>query len=103
MNKENTINEKEAREAVYKALKEKGVDVTKSLVDKIMDTQIDLAINGVKKGYGIKMQGLGTLKIVDLKARSYKLPDGTVVNKDARKTVHFEISDKLQEELNKLL
>lgn len=107
MTKENTINEAEAREAVYNALKEKGIKVTKTLVDQIMDTQIDLAINGVKKGLGIKFQGLGTLTIVDVKEKAYKVPDGKGGFKEgttpAHKTVHFRISDKLKEEMNKLL
>ena len=107
MNKENTINEKEARDAIYEALKEDGVKVTKDLLDKVLDKATDLAIAGAKKGYGIKFQGLGTLTIVNMKERNYKVPDGkggwVEGTTPAHKTIHFKISDKLKQEMNTLL
>ena len=107
MKKENTINETEARQIVWEALKADGVEITKTLLDKVMDKQIDLAIEGLKKGMGIKMQGLGTLEVRTHEARTYKVPngDGTfkTVNKPAGKHVAINLSDKLYEEINKVL
>jgi len=72
----NTLNEKEQREAVHKALTEKGIKVTKTLVDQVMDTQNDLLFNALRSNTGVKLQGVGTLEVRTHSERSFKVPDG---------------------------
>jgi len=100
MDKTHTINEQEAQEIVHQRLQDDGVEITKTLVDKVFDTMKDLAIEGLTKGYGIKLQGLGTIEVRDYEARSYTLPDGTVVDKDAGRKVAIEVSDNLKKAMN---
>jgi len=78
MNKKNTINEQEATEAIHAFLTSKGVDITKTLVNKVIDAQIDLAIAGLIAGKGIKLQGLGTIEVRTHKARTYSVPNPPV-------------------------
>ena len=106
-----TINEAEARAKVYEALTAKGIKVTKTLVDQIMDTQTDLAIAGLVKGMGIKIQGLGTLAVHTHEERTRKVPvkdengDYTYVEitSPAGRHIKLETSEKLLNELNKTL
>ena len=105
MRKEDTFNEKEQRDAIYTYLTEKkGIDVTKTLIDQVMDAQNDLTAGAFVQGKGLKFSGLGTLKIVELKERNYKVPDGKggwiTGTSPAHKTVHFEASDVLLEKMN---
>ena len=107
MKAENTINETEARGIVWQSLKDDGVEITKTLLDKVMDKATNLAIAGLTKGKGIKMRGLGTLEVRTHEARTYKVPngDGTfkTVDKPAGRHVAINLSDKLYTELNKVL
>lgn len=100
MNKENSINEKEAREAIYAALKAEGVEVTKIMVDRIMDKADDLAFKALVDGKSIKVRGLGTLEVAEHKERRYKLPDGTTGTAPAGKHVRFKESEKLKTAIN---
>ena len=100
MNKLDTLNEKEQREAVYAALKAEGIEVTKTLVDKIMDKQNDLLFNALASGKGIKVQGLGTLEIRPHSERNYRLPDGTTGTAPAGYHVEFVESKKLLTAMN---
>jgi len=95
-----TLNEKEQREAVWAALDADGVKVTKTLVDKIMDTQNDLLYNALVAGKGIKISGLGTLEIRHHAERNYKLPDGTTGTAPEGYHVTFVESDKLLTDMN---
>ena len=109
MTEGNTINEKEARDVIYDSLKAGGVEITKTLLDKVLDKSTDLAIAGLAKGMGIKMQGLGTLEVRTHVERTRKVPvkneDGTWGTKEvttpAGRHVALEISDSLMTELNK--
>lgn len=101
-----SINEKEAREAVHAALVSKGVKVTKTVVDQVMDAVTDLSIKALVAGSAIKVQGLGTLEIRTHKGGNYKVPDplnagqfltGTA---PAGKHVLFVESDSLLEAMN---
>jgi len=107
MNKENTVNEKEAVDAIYKHLNSKGKKITKSDIDTVLDASHDLAIDAFVKGKGIKVENVGTLHIVQMKERSYKVPDGKggwiEGTAPAHKTVHFKPSEKLLEAMNNLL
>lgn len=100
MNKLDTLNEKEQREAVFSALKADGVEVTKTLVDKIMDKQNDLLFNALASGKGIKVSGLGTLEVRPHAERNYKLPNGTTGTAPAGYHVKFVESDKLLTAMN---
>ena len=100
MNKENSINEKEAREAIYAELKKQGIEVTKVLIDKIMDVADDLAFKALVDGKSIKVRGLGTLEVAEHKERHYKLPDGTEGTAPAGKHIRFVESRKIKEALN---
>jgi len=95
-----SINEKEAREAVHASLKKDGVEVSKTVVDQIMDKAADLSFNALVKGASIKVSGLGTLEVRSHTERSYKLPDGTVGKAPAGFHVQFVESDKLLEAMN---
>jgi nucleoid DNA-binding protein len=100
MNKLNTLNEKEQRDAVHASLEAKGIKVTKTLVNQIMDTQNDLLFNALASGKGIKVSGLGTLAVVTHQERAYKLPNGTTGTAPAGYHVRFIESDNLLESLN---
>ena len=76
MKKENTLNEKEQREAVHAALTADGVKVTKTLVDQVMDKAGSLSFNAFVAGKGIKVSGLGSLNVAHHAERAYKVPDG---------------------------
>jgi len=76
MNKLNTLNEKEQRDAVYSALKKDGVKITKTLLNKVMDKQNDLMIQALTSGKGIKISGLGSIVVATHKARAFKVPNG---------------------------
>jgi len=95
-----SVNEKEARDAVYEALKAEGVKITKTLVDKVMDKANDLAFNALVSGKAIKAQGLGTLEVRAHSERHYVLPDGTTGTAPAGFHVEFVESKKLLEALN---
>ena len=103
-----TINEKEALEAIHASLKKDGVEITKDKLGKVMDKMIDLSIAGLSKGKGIKMRGLGTIEIRDHAARTYSVPvdngDGTfgakIVNAPAGKHIAIEASEDLLIALN---
>lgn len=71
----NSINEKEAREAVHASLTADGIKVTKTLVDQVMDKAQDLTKNALVAGQAVKVQGLGTLEIRTHKGGAYKVPD----------------------------
>ena len=112
MKKENTINEAEARAIIHAALTEKGVKITKTDLDKVLDTSKDLSIAGLAKGQGIKLQGLGTIEVRSHLATTAKVPttqneDGTwnfkTVDVPAGKHIAIEVADGLKKELNKLL
>lgn len=104
MDKENTINEKEAVDAIYQHLKEKGKQITKTDIDTVLDASHDLAIGAFVQGKGIKVNNVGTLHIVQMKERSYKVPDGKGGWKEgtapAHNTVHFKPSDNLLDKMN---
>jgi len=74
LKKENTLNEEEQREAVHSALTAKGIKVTKTLVDQVIDTQNELLTSSLIAGQGIKVRGLGTLEVRPHSARNYKVP-----------------------------
>lgn len=111
-----TINEGEAIEAIYAHLTEKGVKVTKSLINQVVDAQIDLSIAGLTAGKGIKLQNLGTIEIREHAARTYSVPDPLVedpanpgaflprtfstVNAPAGKHIAIETAPSLLEALN---
>lgn len=102
----NSINEKEARAAVHAALTAKGIKVTKTLVDQVMDTATDLSVNALVAGHAIKVQGLGTLEIRTHKGGNYKVPDPLNAGQfltgvaPAGKHVLFVESDSLLEAMN---
>jgi nucleoid DNA-binding protein len=100
MEKVKSFNEKEQREAVHAALTAEGVEVTKTLVDKIMDKQSELAFNALVAGSSIKFNGLGTLEVRPHTERKYKLPNGTMGTAPAGFHVGFVESDKLLEAMN---
>ena len=116
MNKKDTINEQEATEAIYNFLKGKGVSITKALVNKVIDAQIDLAVAGFVAGKGLKLQGLGTIEVRTHKARTYTVPNPPVedpanpgsflpltfktVNAPAGRHIAIETSPLLFEALN---
>ena len=106
MNKLDTINEQEARVAVHAALEAKGIKVTKTVVDQVMDTATDLAIAGLSAGKGIKVRGLGTLEVREHAESTYKVPDvknpgqfltGVI---PAGKHIAFNASDAVENALN---
>jgi len=74
----NTVNEQEAREAVHAELTARGITVTKTAVDQILDVASDLSIAALASGKGVKVQGLGTLEIRQHQARAYKVPNKLV-------------------------
>jgi len=100
MDKLNTLNEKEQREAVHASLTADGIKVTKTLVDQIMDKQNDLLFNALVAGKGVKAQGLGTLEVRPHSERNYKLPNGTLGTAPAGFHVEFVESDILLEAMN---
>lgn len=116
MTKEDTINEAEATDAVHTFLNAKGIDITKTLVNQVIDAQIDLAIAGLTAGKGIKLRGLGTIEIRGHEARSYTVPDPLVedpanlgtylartfthIDAPAGRHIGIETSSKLFEALN---
>ena len=108
MNKIETINETEARDLIHASLKEDGIEITKTLLDQVLDRSKDMAIAGLAKGVGIKMQGLGTIEVRTHQERTHKVPvknaDGTwgtkTVTTPAGRHVALEVSDKLMTELN---
>ena len=101
MRKEETINEKEAVDAIYAHLDGK---VTKTVIDQVLDVSHDLAEGAFVQGKGIKVSNVGTLHIVDLKERKYKVPDGKggfrTGTTPAYRTVHFDASDNLVAKMN---
>lgn len=111
MDAQSTYNEEEVRKAIYDHIKgrEDLSDTvkdhcTQEVVDLIMDTGNDLAEGAFIQGKGIKFRGLGTLKIVHLKERPYKTPDGnggwlTGVT-PAYDTVRFDASENLVQKMN---
>ena len=108
MNKIETINETEARDLIHASLKADGIEITKTLLDQVLDRSKDMAIAGLAKGVGIKMQGLGTIEVRTHQERTRKVPvknaDGTwgtrLVTTPAGRHVALEVSDKLMTELN---
>lgn len=108
---EATINETEARTIIHGALVARGIkmdgkEVTKKLVDDILDIAEELSFDGLVAGKGIKMQDFMTIEVREHAATTYKVPDvknpgqfltGTV---PAGKHVGVIISDKLKEALN---
>jgi len=82
MTKENTINEAEARAFIHAKLTEDGVTITKTLLDKVLDTASDLSIAGLIAGQGIKIQGLGTIEVRKHQARTYSVPNKLVEDPD---------------------
>jgi len=70
------VNEKEQVDALHAALKSKGIEVTKTLLDEITDVQNDLAFATLSKGIGMGFQGVGSIVIAEHKERAYKVPDG---------------------------
>ena len=108
MKKEITINETEARAIIHEALSVDGIKITKTLLDQVLDKSKDMAIAGLAKGVGIKMQGLGTIEVRTHQERTRKVPvknaDGTwgtnTVTTPAGRHVALEVSDKLMTELN---
>jgi len=116
MTKENTINEAEATEAVHAFLTAKGIKVTKTLVNQVIDAQIDLAIAGLTAGKGIKLQGLATIEVREHQARNYTVPNPlvedpanpgtflpqtfTTVASSAGRHIGIETSPKLLDALN---
>ncbi len=96
----NSINEKEAREAVHASLTADGIKVTKTLVDQIMDKASDLSFNALVAGFSIKVSGLGTLEVRSHAERNYKLPDGTLGTAPAGFHVQFVESDILLDAMN---
>jgi len=110
-----TLNEEEVREAVYakaiaKGVKMNGQDVTKTIIDDILDIKTDVAIEAIASGKGVKEQGLGSLVIKDHIARPYKTPilddagqpTGETLEgiTPAGKHVKFEVSEELFDALN---
>ena len=97
----NTINEKEAVDAIYDHLKGR---YTKTAIDEILDASHDLAEGAFVRGKGIKVANIGTLHIVDMKESAYKVPDGQggwhEGVKEAYKTVHFSASENLVQKMN---
>jgi len=102
MKKENTINEAEARDIIHAKLTEQGEEITKTLLDKVLDMSKDLAIAGLAKGQGIKLQGLGTIEVRTHQATTAKVPttqnaDGSwnfnTVDVPAGKHIAIEVSD----------
>jgi nucleoid DNA-binding protein len=69
-----------------------------------MDAQNDLSVGAFVQGKGLKFNGLGTLHIVSLKERNYKVPDGKggwmEGTAPAHKTVHFDASEVLLDKMN---
>jgi len=69
-----SLNEKEQREAVHAALLAKGVKVTKTLVDQVLDVSGDLLASALTQGMAIKFQGIGTIQPSAHKATTFKVP-----------------------------
>lgn len=74
MTKEQSLNEKEQRAAVHAALLAKGIKVTKTLVDQVLDTSADLLASALTQGMAIKFQGIGTIQPSAHKATTFKVP-----------------------------
>ena len=106
MDKLNTLNEKEQREAVHASLTADGIKVTKTLVDQVLDKASDLTENALIAGSGIKVQGLGTLEIRTHAETAYKVPHPTIAGEfitgttPAGKHVLVVESDSLLEKMN---
>ena len=105
--KENSINEKEAVNAIHTALTSEGVKVSKYLIDKVMDKAHDLTIGALKAGQAIKVSGVGTLEVRNHIATPYQVPDGngsfhTGIS-PAGKHVTFVISRGLYKDINTLI
>ncbi len=110
MNKFNTLNEKEQREAIHAKLTAMGIKVTKTLVDQVLDVAGDLTFNALIQGKGIKVQKLGSLEPSMHKATTFKTPildaNGVATGEfregvvPAKLHVRFVESDVLLEAMN---
>lgn len=109
-NADRSINQKESVDFIHEALEAEGVEVTKTLIDKVLDKARDLSINALIQGQDIKVRGLGTLAIREHKERPFKTP---VLDEDGNHTgewkegitpagvhVQFVESDSLLESMN---
>jgi nucleoid DNA-binding protein len=71
-----SLNLKEQVDAIAASLKAEGVEVTKTIIDKILDKQRSLGFNALVAHKAIKWQDFGTLEVHSHAERPYKVPDG---------------------------
>ena len=93
-------NEKEMVESIFEELKSEGHDVTKTMIDRVMDKSTDLAIGALGRGENIKFRGLGSFQVKTHAERKFKTPQGVEGVAPAGVHVLFNESDSLLKVMN---
>jgi nucleoid DNA-binding protein len=53
-----------------------------------------------EQGFTVRFRGLGTFRVVRLKGGERKLPNGTIVVAEPRRTIRFRAAKKVEDKLN---
>jgi DNA-binding protein HU-beta len=72
--------------------------ITKKDVGALLDSLVTLTVNSVRKGDPVKIQGLGTFRKVQTKARMGRNPQtGEPIKIPARKKVRFSVAKSFKD------
>jgi nucleoid DNA-binding protein len=62
-------------------------------VEKVLKTMFE-------QGFTVSLRGLGTFRMTRIPGREYKMPDGTLVYTENKRTIRFRVAKKVEQELN---
>jgi nucleoid DNA-binding protein len=83
------------------AADESGLKLTKTDVKKLLDLVFNEIFSELENGGNYRIPGIGTLKTVDVAARTARNPaTGETIQVPAKKSVKFKIASELKKALN---